>query len=56
MERYINKYWLNIEHNIEKVTAIDPAELHVRVLTSILNLIKLLQNLMKRLPNHIMVW
>ena len=58
MERYINKYWLNIEHNIEKVTAIDLtlAELHVCVLTSILNLTKLLQNLMKRLPNHIMVW
>ena len=32
------------------------AELHVRVLTSFIKLIKLLQNLMKLLPNHIMVW
>ena len=31
------------------------AELHVPVLTSFIKLIKLLQNLMKLLPNHIMV-
>ena len=30
--------------------------LHVRVLTSFIKLKKLLQNLMKPLPNHIMVW
>ena len=32
------------------------AELHVRVLTSFIKLIKLSQTLMKLLPNHIMVW
>ena len=32
------------------------AELHVRVLTSFIKLIKLLQNSMKLFPNHIMVW
>ena len=32
------------------------AELHVRVLTSFVKLIKLLQTLMKLLPNHTMVW
>ena len=31
------------------------AKLHVRVLTSFIKLIKLFQNLMKLLPNHIMV-
>ena len=31
------------------------AKLHVLVLTSFIKLIKLLQNLMKLLPNHIMV-
>ena len=31
------------------------AELHVSVLMSFIKLIKLLQNLMKLLPNHIMV-
>ena len=31
------------------------AKLHVSVLTSFIKLIKLLQNLMKLLPNHIMV-
>ena len=36
--------------------ALTLAELHVLVLTSIVKLIKLLQNLMKLLPNHIMVW
>ena len=32
-----------------------PGELHVPVLMSFIKLIKLLQNLMKLLPNHIMV-
>ena len=31
------------------------AELHIRVLTSFIKLIKLLQILMKLLPNHIMI-
>ena len=36
--------------------ALTLAELHVCVLTSFIKLIKLLQNLMKLLPNHIMVY
>ena len=32
------------------------AELHVSVLSSFIKLIKHLQNLMKLLPNHIMLW
>ena len=45
-------------HTLEawQVTApLTLAELHIRVLTSFIKLIKLLQNLMKLLPNHIMV-
>ena len=37
-------------------TRLTLAKLHVLVLTSFIKLIKLLQNLMKLLPNHIMVW
>ena len=39
----------------EGVVLLTLAELHVLVLTSFIRLIKLLQNLLKLLPNHIMV-
>ena len=37
------------------LTSLTLAELHVSVLTTFIKLIKLIQNLMKLLPNHIMV-
>ena len=45
------------EISIHRVTkcGLTLAELHVRVLTSFIKLIKLLQNLMKLIPNHVMV-
>ena len=42
----------NSEHAVLFLTL---AELHVSVLTGFIKLIKLLQNLMKLIPNHVMV-
>ena len=44
-----------VEH-LEVLSILTLAKLHVLVLTSFIKLIKLLQNLVKLLPNHIMVW
>ena len=43
------------ESKFKPLSVLTLAELHVLVLTSFIELIKLLQNLMKLLPNHIMV-
>ena len=48
-------FWVFIHRSIS-LGLLTLAELHVLVLTSFIKLIKLLQNLMKLLPNHIIVW
>ena len=47
--------WAVINLLQESVAGLTLAELHISVLTSFIKSIKLLQNLMKLLPNHIMV-
>ena len=49
-------FYMAIKPHIYSFGHLTLAVLHVFVLRSFINLIKLLQNLMKLLPNYIMVW